>query len=291
MQYTPKEIETNVNVSDVSSRKEFAVLLGGVVAIIVIAYLALGLAVDVIVPRLPAGVDHVLSGYFGRAFHDLAPTAADAYLRDLLRKLVQASPLKGTEYVVHLIPSSEANALALPGGHIVVLSGLLEQLESENELAFILAHELGHFAHRDHLRGLGRGLVIATLSTLILGGDSDVTNFLVSSVLNVMQMRFSQAQETQADLFGVEVLASAYGHIGGATDFFTKLAQAEARGRLTYFFATHPYPADRVAQLLAHVQAKNYPTGAETPLPEDVMKLNQTIADADKRSLKEIFGL
>ena len=51
MQYTPKEIETNVNVSDVSSRKEFAVLLGGVLAILVIAYLALGLAVDVIVPR------------------------------------------------------------------------------------------------------------------------------------------------------------------------------------------------------------------------------------------------
>ena len=45
------------------------------------------------------------------------------------------------------------NAVALPGGNIVVFAGLLKEIKSENELAMILGHELGHFAHRDHLRG------------------------------------------------------------------------------------------------------------------------------------------
>ena len=54
---------------------------------------------------------------------------------------------------------------------MIVTAGLLEKVESENELAFIIGHELGHFRNRDHIRGLGRGLAIGILITAVSGND------------------------------------------------------------------------------------------------------------------------
>jgi Zn-dependent protease with chaperone function len=60
-------------------------------------------------------------------------------------------------YKVSVHDQATVNAVALPGGNIIVFKGLLTELKSENEVAMILAHELGHYAHRDHLHGIGQG--------------------------------------------------------------------------------------------------------------------------------------
>lgn len=54
-----------------------------------------------------------------------------------------------------LIPSDTANAIALAGDTIVIFSGIFDTIRSENGIAFVLAHELGHFKHRDHLQAMG----------------------------------------------------------------------------------------------------------------------------------------
>jgi len=68
----------------------------------------------------------------------------------------------------------------------------------------VLAHELGHFANRDHLKGLGRGLILWIISAGILGQDNAITDLAGRSLIGV-QMKFSQAQETKADLFALEL--------------------------------------------------------------------------------------
>jgi Zn-dependent protease with chaperone function len=145
----------------------------------------------------------------------------------------------------------------LPGNNIIITTALIEGLESENELAFVLAHELGHFANRDHLRGLGRGLVLLTISTILFGADSSVSQVLENSLQNV-EMKFSQNQEKKADLFALRLLNERYGHVGGAIDFFEKLKKKEKGGRFLYFFATHPHSLERIRYLKQEIAARGY---------------------------------
>jgi predicted Zn-dependent protease len=288
MKFTPKPIEENINVSQTSALKELFVLLGGLVGIIIVVYLALGAVVDFVVPRLPTGIERGLGRLYARSFESWEPTPAEAYLQELVDALTAELDDPEAQYKVHVIPSSQPNAMALAGGHIIVLSGLLEEMDSENELAFILAHELGHFAHRDHLRGLGRGLVMMAISTALVGVDNQITNLLMRSVMTV-EMKFSQRQETQADLFALHVLNLHYGHIAGATDFFEKISQTDTRGRLTYYFATHPYPPDRIAKLQQKIEELGYQTGEKRPLDARLNTLPPA-EDTDDLRLQDIFG-
>jgi Zn-dependent protease with chaperone function len=255
MKYTPRLPEANDNVSPSSPLKELAVLTGGLLAIIVGIYLILGLAVDFIVPRLSPAVERRLAGPFLKSVTGIDDAADDARARvqalvDRLQKQCADLPYP---LQVHVKKGRAINALAFPGGHIVLFQGLLDEVASENELAFVLAHEMGHFAHRDHLRGIGRALVFITVSTLTLGPDSPVANIL-GNALNLTEMRFSRAQETRADTFGLHALHCLYGHVGGSTDFFKKIPADQDPGRFGHYFASHPENRRRIAYLqeLAH---------------------------------------
>jgi predicted Zn-dependent protease len=288
MKYTPKELHGNVNISQTSSLKELLLLLGGILGLLLVIYVVLGLAVDIVVPRLPPGIEQRLAKLYARGFANEEQTAASQYLQELVDNLAKQLPQQTGRYYVHLVPSSQANALALPGGHILVLSALIEELDSENELAFILAHELGHFANRDQLRRLGRGLVMMAMSAFLFGVDNKLTSFLMNSLVNV-EMKFSQRQETKADLFALDLLNKRYGHIAGATDFFQKIAEEDPRSRLAYYFATHPYPKDSVVTLQNQIQIKGYSVGEKLPLDKRLTDLPSVITP-EKTSLKEILG-
>lgn len=288
MKYTPKELQENVNVSHTSPLKELFLLLGGILGIFIVVYVVLGFAVDLVVPRLPPGIEQQLGNLYATAFAKEEQTAAEKHLQTLIDDLVRTSSFEGGPYYVHLVPSAQANAFALPGGHIVILSTLIEEIESENELTFILAHELGHFANRDHLRGLGRRLVLTAASTFLFGVNNNVTNLLMNSLLSV-EMKFSQRQETQSDFFALDLVNKYYGHIAGSTDFFEHTAKEDTRSRMAYFFATHPYPQDRIATLQDQIQTRGYSSGEKLPLDETLEDISHD-TESGKNSLREILG-
>jgi Zn-dependent protease with chaperone function len=267
MKYTPRLPETNDNVSPTSPLKELAVLTGGLLAIIVGIYLILGLAVDLIVPRLSPAVESRLAAPFLKSVSDIddAPDSTRAKVHAIVDRLQKQCvdlpyPLK-----VHVKKGKTINALAFPGGHIIVYQGLLNEVSSENELAFVLGHEMGHFANRDHLRGIGRALVFMTVSTLTLGPDSPVANIL-GSALNLTEMRFSRVQETRADEYGLDALHCLYGHVGGSTDFFKKIPADQDPGRFGHYFASHPENRRRIAHLEKLIHEKGYASQATRPL-------------------------
>ena len=134
-----------------------------------------------------------------------------------------------------------------------------------NSLAMILGHELGHFAERHHLKGLGRGLILLVLSATLLGDQSGITQFLQDSLATI-ESRFSQRQEQQVDEFGLHLLQKTYHHVAGATDFFERIQKGEPEGPLSYFFASHPSPANRVDFLNELIASAQYPIGEKTPL-------------------------
>ncbi len=270
MKYVPKELKGNVNVSRTSPLKELTILLGGILGITIAVYAALGFALDLVVTSLPVSIEHKLGSLYSSVYEDSKVTPAGTALQSMLDRLAaEIPPGKDSgqpipEYRVHIVTSTSENAFALPGGNIVVFSALVKESASENELAFVLAHELGHFANRDHLRGLGRRLVLLTASAALFGGDSRVSGFIMNSLLSV-EMKFSQHQESAADLWALDLLNRRYGHVAGATDFFKRMSKQEKRGRFLYYFATHPFPESRIRKLEEKIEEKQYLLKDKTP--------------------------
>ena len=265
MKYTPKLLKENVNTSKVSPLREFAILTGGVLGALILVYVLLGFALEwVVIPRIPQSVERSLGELFlGNYAVEDSPEAQ--YLQGILDRLVEHEPSQTLDYKLHVEENPLVNAMALPGGHIVLYRGLLDRVESENELAMILGHELGHFAERHHLKGLGRGLVLLVLSATLLGDESGITQFLEDS-LSKVESRFSQLQEQEVDEFGLHLLQKTYDHVAGATDFFERIQEEEPEGPLAYFFASHPSPANRVDFLNELIASAHYPIGEKAPL-------------------------
>jgi len=269
MQYHAKLPDDNPNVSHQNPIKEFISLLAGVIAIVLFVYWILGFfidaAVDTISPEMELSIFESLgeelaanpAGERSQAF-----TEAEQKIRVLIDDLTACMDVG---YPIELIfrPSHQANAFAAPGGKMIVLSGLLKHVDSENGLAFIIAHELGHFKNRDHLRGLGRNVVLMALSFLATG------NMHLSKVLtpvNAFQnAQFSQGRESGADERALDIIQCHYGHVGGATEFFSKISDREDDFPLTHYFQTHPEAKARVEAIKVLSRERNYTEGNVKP--------------------------
>lgn len=271
MKYTPKEIEGNVNISKASPVKDFFELVAKILGVLLVVYILLALLVDIIAPRISIGTEKKLSRLFTSSLEKKARTKEDRRLQEILDSLVEhADTLPEFNYKIYVEESKDVNALALPGGNIVVFSALLKEAGSANELAFILAHELGHFSNRDHLRGLGHNLVFLMISTVLFGSDSS-TSQVIANVITGAEMHFSQKQEKAADIFALRLLNKRYGNVAGALDFFEKMAAKEKLGEFFYVFASHPYPKKRVEALKKEIEVNGYTMGQKMPvdIPQD----------------------
>ena len=268
MKFTPKHIEGNVNVSKTHPLAELGWLVGGLLLLVMILYLVLGVSTDIAVAKIPVSAEVWLGEYFidGLDAHENEPL--QRLLQRLLDNLPSDSPLHAYTFSAQLVESEQINALALPGGRIMVFSALLEQAESENEVAMVLAHELGHFAHRDHLYRLGRGLGVTVAAIMLFGKDS-AASALASKLFLVGDSHYSREQESAADRFGLELLVASYGHAGGATDFFARVGEG-AGSRVPYLLASHPHPDDRVRELQGLIAANGYRIDAAIPLAQDL---------------------
>ncbi len=257
MKYIPKAFKTNVNISETSLLKDFIVLLGGLFAVMAVLYVLLGFGVDLLVPRISLQAEKILARPFLQFYAEAEENMSSAQLQGMLSELLQVMPEENRDYRVSLVKKDIFNAMALPGGHIVIYSGLLDAVDSDEELAFVLAHELGHFVHRDHLKGLGRGLILFTFLSVVAGPDNFASDFIGESLVGV-QMQFSQRQETQADLYALGLLNRRYGKVNGAIAFMKKIAAEEDAQVFVDFFSTHPQSESRIAALMDEVNKKGY---------------------------------
>ncbi|HKJ29567.1 MAG: M48 family metallopeptidase [Desulfuromonadales bacterium] len=269
MKFTPKHIDENVNVSKTHPLAELAWLVGGMLLLALVFYLALGVTADLAVAKIPIKAEVWLGEHFVDSFEANEDEPLRRRLQTLLDNLPAESPLHKYTFTVQLVKNEEVNALALPGGHIVVFSALVKQAESENELAMVLAHELGHFAHRDHLKRLGRGLGLTVAAMLVFGEDSAISR-LMSNLFLVTESSYSRQQEADADRFGLELLVNSYGHAGGAIDFFARVGKKAGR-RAPYLLASHPHPDDRIEELQSLIRENGYSVEIITPLGDDLL--------------------
>ncbi len=256
MKFTPRLPDSNVNVSRTHPLVELLWLASGLILIAALAFLVFGLLTDWVATKTPIRIENWLGEVALERFPAKEHPGLQDKLTGLLSSLPEDSPLHQYNFSIHLSDSDEINALALPGGRIVVYSGLLKQVESENELGMVLVHELGHYAHRDHLRGLGRGLGVV-IGTLLVFGPGSHASDVVTNMFLTFQMDYSQDQETAADQFGLILLNDHFGHVGGSIDFFVRMAE-KRKSRIPYLLASHPHPQVRIDNLQRLIKENHY---------------------------------
>lgn len=143
------------------------------------------------------------------------------------------------------IKSDESvNAFALPGGIVIVHTALLEQVESAEELAGVLAHEVQHIEQRHSLRQIIHSAGWAAVLMVTLGDVSAITAILLHQTGNLSHAR---QLETEADLAGVNALVKAKISPKGMIAFFKRMADESPDSMA--LLSSHPVPAERLAQI------------------------------------------
>jgi len=259
MEYTPRQPPEGINSSAEHPLKEAAILAAGAIAAVVLLVFLAGLLTDVAVHFVSRDTERALFGPLldglMKGQSDLktgSPASeAQATLAALVDRVAATGPDLGYDWRVRIHCDETPNALAFPGGGVVFTSGLLKLLQSENELVFVIGHELGHFEHRDHLRGLGRGLTASLALSVVFAGAAVDGDQLLNGAAQAALAAHGREQEQAADLSGMRALQALYGHTGGASSTMKKLAQASDEGWLDRvdFLRSHPVGERRIAAL------------------------------------------
>lgn len=267
MRFVPKQAKEGINVSDTHPLVEAGTLVVGLTAIFVAIAVALIFMVEIALYFVSAEDEANL--FNGWLPEDLASVShLDERLtktQALVERLAIHYPESQYQFHVEIDESDIANAMALPGGLIIVTKGLLDQVESENELAFVIGHELGHFRNRDHLRALGRGVVMAMFFAVVTG--SDVGGIGVKAA-DVTLRGFSRKQETKADEFGLSVVNAEYGHVNESWRLFQRWSISDnSFADIVAYLSTHPESGARVDDMIAYAENEGWSlTGDITPL-------------------------
>ena len=204
------------------------------------------------------------------------------YIDELGQSLVQKSTRKGIAYTFKVVDSPEINAFALPGGFVYVNRGLIEAAATEDELAGVLAHEIGHVVARHGADQASRAGMVQTglgaLGELLgRGTSSSISKMAAEMVATGVFMKFSRQAEREADRLGARMVYDASLQPQGMVSFFDKLAalQKSQPNAVQKFFLSHPSPVERssnVASLIAGFPASSKST-ADTPAFHNVKKL------------------
>ena len=265
MRYEPREPRDTVNVSPIHPLREAVVLVVGVSAVLAVIVIIAAFGVDIAIRFIPPDFEaKVFSGLPVGELVELEPEGEDsdrlAAAQDLLDRLVVSWPDCPYSFRLLLLPTEEVNALAIPGGWILLTSGLLDQVASENELAMVLGHELGHFYHRDHLRGLGRALVYGLALAAIFDRAPGPATDLTTLGGKIAGRGFDREQESQADLFGIKMVQKLYGHVAESWIFFDRLTEGSPASTLPIgvYLETHPRAHDRSVELRQYAREQGW---------------------------------
>jgi len=177
-----------------------------------------------------------------------------AYVNSLGKSLAAVSDRPHLPYEFVVINNSVPNAWALPGGKIAVNRGLLLELESEAELAAVLAHEIVHAAARHGAKGVERGLVLQTglIGVGLAASKSSYRDLAVGAAsvgTALVSKKYSRNAELEADFYGMKYMALAGYDPEAAVALqktFVRLSEKRQSNWLSGLFASHPPSRERV---------------------------------------------
>jgi predicted Zn-dependent protease len=199
----------------------------------------------------------VISTYL--ELQDTLPLSEFAHKLDpVTSRLTSVMPDKGQSLTFHVVEDPAVNAFAIFGGHIVLFSGLIDHIETHEELAAVIAHEIGHIEQHHMTKLMVRSLGIGILASA-MGGDRHA---ILDLTVNLTTNAFSRSYEKEADAYALKLLEKAGIDPSCLADFFLRARPGSGQS-IPEFFSTHPSDQSRIDQ------ARNYRVGdnfTEVPL-------------------------
>lgn len=185
---------------------------------------------------------------------------AVAAVQEMTQRLTQHIPDNAYNFDITVVKSDVVNAFALPGGHVVVFTGLIKKAQSGEEVAGVLSHELNHVLQRHGLERIVKNVGLLTVVAIVIGDQQGLVGLMRQVGVELLALKFGRAQETEADLTGLRLLHRANINPEGMITFFQRLSQKD-EGRVE-LLSTHPMSAARAERLRAELAALP-PTPAE----------------------------
>ena len=217
--------------------------------------------------------ERILGQKWLRAYRSQVPTSSDPlvidYLENLFDRLLPYSQLDHKKIEMVVVENKTLNAFAVPGGIIGIHTGLLNYAKTENQLAAVLAHELGHLSQRHYARRLEseKNLMVPMLAGMLAGlvlaanSDSDAGMAAIMGTQAAAQqarLSFSRQNEQEADRIGMQTMVEAGLDPYAASDMFEEMMRANRLNRRPpEYLLTHPVSERRVAD--ARNRAMKFP--------------------------------
>jgi predicted Zn-dependent protease len=177
------------------------------------------------------------------------------------KKVASVCERKDIAYSFTILESDKPNAFALPGGYVYINRGLLEKIDSEDEIAACLAHEISHIVARHSVKRLQASLGYNLLSLIALAASKDV-RFKRGTDLafNQLMLGYSREDELLADRLSVKYLRKAGYNPDGVIALLEKLKkikkEAPLQPLLPAYARTHPYITERIAAAKKEIYGK-----------------------------------
>jgi Zn-dependent protease with chaperone function len=224
--------------------------LAAIVSILLIVSYGMPLVAERLTPLIPLSFEwhlgtmadnQVRAIFGGRTCSNREGQAAFAKLVETLRAASHLDVPLQTEVISSRIP----NAFALPGGKIYLLNGLLQKAQSPDELAGVIAHEMGHVSHRDHTRMMIQRGGVSFLIGLLFG-DVTGSSAVIFVTRSLFEVSYSREAEQAADGFAIETMHALGRSPAPMGELLFRITGAEGN-RTIGILASHPLTEDRRA--------------------------------------------
>ncbi len=197
-------------------------------------------------------------------------------IKDRLLENVRDNPYDIEVVVIH---SPVTNAFTFPGGLIVIYSALIRSTDNPEELAAVIAHEMGHVVNRDPVKRMVRQFGVSAVFSM-LGGSGESTVFFENIINDFINAKYNREQEDAADAFALALLDSSQIHPRHFCDFMEKLniKKEDSLQKIGKHFMSHPDTPTRIEK--AKTVADQF-SGEEKPFSIDWQEV--------KRGLPSVF--
>jgi len=241
-----------------SGMKLHLAIAGFIVAVIVLAYLfVIPWAGEKAAVMIPEEYDYKLGSSFFEEYtrYNNIDSAKTETLNRFARQLVLGNT-KDLKFVV--VRSGTVNAFALPDGHIIVFTGIIDKMEDYTELAGLLAHEAVHVNNRHSMKMMCRNLAGYFFISAILSDVNGIMAVIADNARNLQSLSYSRQFEREADTEGLELLLKNRINPKGMTKLFGRLKD-ESDHMLPAFLSSHPLTDDRLHYIDEMIRSEKSP--------------------------------
>ncbi|MDX1957752.1 MAG: M48 family metallopeptidase [Leptospiraceae bacterium] len=201
-------------------------------------------------------------------------------LKPITDRLLENTKNSGYEFKFHVVEDSHINAIAFPGGNILIHSALIKEAESPEEIAGVLAHEISHVTLKHGLRHILNSVGLFIVVQSLFGDFSGLIAIITQNTSIFLSSRFSRDFEREADARGFNYLVNSKINPKGLSKFFKKILEMEKEEGITdneivKFISTHPDTKERIDTI--EQKASSLKDEDFTPITIDLKQIQKSL--------------